>query len=267
MKNKYLYIIGIIIVLMLGGIYNKLTKYQLPESVNLARTLNDAGNQAEAWIKEKATTYTYDGSDLVRLETRALDCELCFSSTFTFTSAHSGFGDRTNVVSLQVLTPHIIEVIHSGGVITSVITDGEYDEMKEKSLNEPALMSVQVYFGNTKKNPNSLDCSEVFPVERIAELRNPPYAATVDLLLGGPTSKEKSAGYFSAINAGVKIQKFTLTNGVAFIDFSKEIERDLGGSCKVTTLRAQVTRTLKEFPGIKNVVISVDGEVESALQP
>jgi len=35
----------------------------------------------------------------------------------------------------------------------------------------------------------------------------------------------------------------------------------------VTAIRAQITETLKQFPTVENVVISIDGRTEDILQP
>ena len=51
------------------------------------------------------------------------------------------------------------------------------------------------------------------------------------------------------------------------MDFSRELNDGVAGSCKVMAIRSQITQTLKQFSEIKGVVISVDGEAEEVLQP
>jgi hypothetical protein len=52
------------------------------------------------------------------------------------------------------------------------------------------------------------------------------------------------------------------------IDFSKDIEIGMGGSCRVSAVRAQIVKTVLAFDkSIRSVVVSVEGEVETALQP
>jgi hypothetical protein len=65
----------------------------------------------------------------------------------------------------------------------------------------------------------------------------------------------------------VLVRGLTIVNGVATADFSKEINAYGGGSARVTAIREQITRTLKEFPSIQQVVIAVEGETEGVLQP
>jgi spore germination protein GerM len=45
------------------------------------------------------------------------------------------------------------------------------------------------------------------------------------------------------------------------------MDYQMGGSCRVTAIRAQITQTLEQFSTIKNVIISVNGSVDEALQP
>jgi len=67
--------------------------------------------------------------------------------------------------------------------------------------------------------------------------------------------------------SNVKIQSLSIENGVAKIDFSKELEQDVGGSCRVSAIRAQITETLKQFETVNEVIISIDSRVEDILQP
>ncbi|HPP18950.1 MAG TPA: GerMN domain-containing protein, partial [Candidatus Dojkabacteria bacterium] len=59
----------------------------------------------------------------------------------------------------------------------------------------------------------------------------------------------------------------SIEDGVARVDFSKELEEGVAGSCKVESIRAQIEETLKQFDNIDSVIISVEGKVEGILQP
>jgi len=128
------------------------------------------------------------------------------------------------------------------------------------------ISKIKVYFNNSKLDPE-FTCVKVFPVEREIPKTAGIARATIEELLKGPTEHEKLNGYTTSINPGVKIQKLVIENGVAKIDFDAEMERGVGGSCRVGAIRSQITQTLKQFPSVKKVVISVDGRVEDALQP
>ncbi len=127
---------------------------------------------------------------------------------------------------------------------------------------------VKVFFQNEKKNPNVIDCSRVFPVLRSVPKSEKAIArAALGHLIGGPDEVEISYGYFSAIPADAGINKLTIANGVAYADFNDRFNFQVGGACQIQTIRAQVEETLKQFPSVKSVVISVNGQTELILEP
>lgn len=128
-------------------------------------------------------------------------------------------------------------------------------------------MTVKVFFGNEKKNPGAIDCAKVFSVERRIPKTQAVGRAALEQLLAGVKANEGKLGYFSQINPGVEIQSLKIENGVAKADFSQELNEGVGGSCKVEAIRAEITETLKQFPTIKSVIISVNGNSETILQP
>ena len=84
---------------------------------------------AESWIRE-APTYKYDGSDLVlahyiQQETIPVRHVL----TYTFTSSHAGYGDRTRPVIARVITDHTIKLTIVNGIVESAIIDEKWDEV------------------------------------------------------------------------------------------------------------------------------------------
>ncbi len=131
-----------------------------------------------------------------------------------------------------------------------------------------ATSKVKVFFGNSIQNPEVLDCSLVFGVERDAPKAPQIARMAVDELLKGPTDTEKEEGYFTSINDGVEVEKLTIdAQGTARVEFSPRLEEAVGGSCRVMAIRAQIIQTLKQFPTVKEVVISINGRTEDILQP
>lgn len=128
------------------------------------------------------------------------------------------------------------------------------------------IVKIKVYFNNANFDPE-FTCVKVFPVEREIAKTSGVARAAIEELLKGPTEQEKAQDYITNINSGVKIQKLVIENGIAKVDFDGEIERAVGGSCRVSAIRSQITQTLKQFLTVKEVVISVDGRTEDALQP
>lgn len=129
------------------------------------------------------------------------------------------------------------------------------------------LMIVKVSFGSSVNNPNAMDCSLVYPIERKIPKTQTTATAAINELLKGLTDEEKSAGYYTSINPGVTLQKLVIKDGIAYADFDEQLENAVGGSCRVANIRSQITQTLKQFSSVQNVVISINGRTEDILQP
>jgi hypothetical protein len=65
----------------------------------------------------------------------------------------------------------------------------------------------------------------------------------------------------------VKLHSLTIDNGVATADFSPELRAYGGGSARVQLIRDQITRTLRQFPTVHTVRITVAGQTDGVLQP
>lgn len=119
---------------------------------------------------------------------------------------------------------------------------------------------VKIFFGNRKEDPDGENCGEVYEVSRrIPKVTGLGKSALSELIFG-PYSEEEDDGYFSQINRNVKINKITVSGGVASVDFSKELISGEEGSCEKEMIKTQITETLKQFPTVKEVKITMDGE-------
>jgi len=147
--------------------------------------------------------------------------------------------------------------------------DGSITSSDEKLITYGIpYKTVYVFYGNTKRNPEMLDCTKVFPVERriASNSRNPPMD-TMKVFLLGPTKQEESDGYIMSTPKNLTINKIEqIASNKAQIDFGKEL-LNVGGSCRVSAIRAEITQTLKQFyPGYE-IIISANGNTEEVLQP
>lgn len=127
-------------------------------------------------------------------------------------------------------------------------------------------LTLKSYFNNSKKDPSN-NCEDVFAVNRIVPKTQAVARAALDELLKGVMPSEKDDGFTTQINRGVEIQKLTIENGVAKVDFNEQLEFGVAGSCRVLGIRAQIEETLKQFPTINDVEISINGKSEGILQP
>jgi putative hemolysin len=139
----------------------------------------------------------------------------------------------------------------------------------EKKESHPIVFgqTVKVFYSNNIKDPEFIDCTNVYSVDRVVEKTSAVGRIALEELLKGPTDAEKTAGYLTSINDGVKINSLIIEGKTAIVDFDESIEKGVGGSCRVTAIRAQITQTLKQFPTVDEVVISVNGRIDDALQP
>ncbi len=126
---------------------------------------------------------------------------------------------------------------------------------------------VKVYFGNEIKNPKTLDCTAVYPVNR--EVANIPAIGKTTLieLLSGITPREQEQGYYTQLTPFTALNSLTIQDGIAYADFNDQLDFQVGGSCRTALISAQIIQTLKQFPTIKSVVISRDGQSKDILQP
>ncbi len=124
-----------------------------------------------------------------------------------------------------------------------------------------------VYFPNAVLNPEA-DCDKVFPVKRFVPLQEAANVMVFGHLLGGVRSEEREEGYFTMLPDGAELISIGgVPEDEITLDFSGALN-NVAGSCRVTTIRAQIERTAQDlFPNAKRIVISVNGDAETALQP
>ena len=133
------------------------------------------------------------------------------------------------------------------------------------AVSKPA--AVKIYFSNSKIDPGAMDCSKNYAVTRSIPPTDAVGRAALEQLLLGPAAAEKAQGFFTSINEGVAINTLIISNGIATVDLSPKLEEAVGGSCRVTAIRAQIVNTLKQFATIKEVIISINGRTDDILQP
>lgn len=128
----------------------------------------------------------------------------------------------------------------------------------------PRTRAVRVFFNRTMSDDGA--CDAVWPVARAVESSRADAEAALVELLEGPTSAERDRGFLTSIPGGVGLRSLRVEEGTAHADFDRTLDR-AAGSCRVLAIRAQIERTLLRLPGVDDVVISVEGDVETALQP
>ncbi|MBI2033831.1 MAG: GerMN domain-containing protein [Candidatus Liptonbacteria bacterium] len=128
-------------------------------------------------------------------------------------------------------------------------------------------MKINAFFSNKIYDPNASDCAKVYPVTRTIKQTQAVARVALEELLRGPTASEVSDGFLTNIPKGVIIQSLTIGDGILRVDFNEALEFQVGGSCRLTAIRSQIRETVKQFPSVRDVVISINGRTEDILQP
>ncbi|MCL5017596.1 MAG: GerMN domain-containing protein [Patescibacteria group bacterium] len=147
--------------------------------------------------------------------------------------------------------------------------DGSIIDLVEVPLNFNDVLTdvYQIYFLNKNLDPQ-MTCLKVFPVLRTASADKLTLKEALNLLLNGLTDKEKEDGYVSNIPENVRINYIKDEGSIVKVDFSKDIENGVAGSCRVTAIKAQIYWTVISFDkNARRVIISVDGNTDNVLQP
>ena len=84
-------------------------------------------------------------------------------------------------------------------------------------------------------------------------------SAALESLLEGPDSFEEGYGLSTAVPDGTQLLGLAIEDGIARVDLTSEFESG-GGSASMQTRLAQVVYTITQFPTVKGVVFSLDGE-------
>lgn len=112
------------------------------------------------------------------------------------------------------------------------------------------------------------DCKALLPVTiRIPRTALPIEASLQRLLALRPTPERPTD--MNSIPEGTKLLSFSLSDeGIATAVFSRELDKDVAGACRVESIRGQITRTLTQFPSVKKVNIIAEGKTaDTTLQP
>jgi hypothetical protein len=114
----------VLLILWVGCVGQK-KSYNLDESRDIARE-----------FVLTSPTYTYDGEGLESVDATTLECDSCWQFTFTFTSRHGGYGDRTGKMVTQAITPHVAAVTVENGKVTRATLDDTWDMIAQKMMGE-----------------------------------------------------------------------------------------------------------------------------------
>jgi len=200
------------------------------------------------------------GGSPLKVTVRDAQGATIFDQTVTVTAAA---GEEYGRFSLTVTLPSL----PAAPVTLSVKRDGkEGVETIERILVYGASdeIPVKVYFSKADSN----ECGLTYPVERMVAGKIAIYRAALEELLKGPNADDVAAGYRTSIPGGVKLKSVAAdAAGTVTADFDDRLAKGVAGACRVESIRAQIGATLKQFPEVHDVVISINGDTEGILEP
>jgi spore germination protein GerM len=95
----------------------------------------------------------------------------------------------------------------------------------------------------------------------------PQNSAGFTTALPSPAEVLSFAGRTAEWGPRVTLRKLALVDGVAQVDFSRELRAYDGDSLRASLIHAQITRTLLQFPQVRDVRITIESEGDTLLEP
>ena len=173
---------------------------------------------------------------------------------------------KDTVIALLVLMLLIVLAIIFGGNVKQL----NHQEIipTEEVIVAAEEIEVDVFFiDRDLMNEGIVDYDDMMEgVKRtvLADSWNPEKA--LELLFNG-LNEEENIRLETSLPAEASWNNLLIEDGIAYLDLSEKFEK-IAGSAAVITLREQITRTLLQFPGINQLVITVAGGLpEESLQP
>lgn len=123
-------------------------------------------------------------------------------------------------------------------------------------------IDLKAYFNKAIMGTESCDDIQIAVTRSIPQTLGVAKASILELLKG-PAERENLT---TSIPMGTYLNNIKIKNGTAYVDFNSTLQ-NYGGSCNAIAIHSQIEYTLKQFPTIKNVIISVNGQTEGILEP
>lgn len=160
-------------------------------------------------------------------------------------------------ISLSVIfaLPRIKRSFEESGMLPLI---QEYRTMQE-GTKEPTITATRIAFPLPSGEAASFTYA-YYPVPIRGAL---PYHETIEKLLQGPPHAALSDGAVSFIPQGTRLLGLTISNKIAYVDFSKEFMVPTAWETSFALRTEQVKRTLRQEYQVRDVLILVEGQLLS----
>jgi hypothetical protein len=125
-------------------------------------------------------------------------------------------------------------------------------------------------FGESvRPHPQRIVAGERIGIAALEALLWGPPRTQIGFQTALPTPQEvlRYPGREPGWGARVTLRSLVIHDGIATADFSPELRAYGGGSARVLAIREQITRTLLQFPTVRDVRITIAGQSEGVLEP
>lgn len=179
-----------------------------------------------------------------------------------FPDASLGVPEPDQMVA-QVITPGYVIWLRAEGELYRYHAAGErVVRVPEQAKAVP--MPVTLYFGNTEFNPDMVDCSLVYPVQRQALLGDNPAEDVLNLLFAGPTEAEQADGFisfFSEETAAI-LQDVRIAADTAYVNLAdiRSLLPAVSSSCGSAAFLAEVETSLRANVPVQRVLFALEGD-------
>ena len=119
-----------------------------------------------------------------------------------------------------------------------------------ETVPSPGVVAYQVWWANA---------DGLFVAYRTQSATPRVGTAALEAVLEGPDDAEHDLGLTTAVPDGTQLLGLVIEDGIARIDLTSEFESG-GGSASMQTRLAQIVYTITQFPTVKGVLFSLDGE-------
>jgi len=123
-------------------------------------TIEESQNVAEDFVKN-SPTYAFDGMEdtLELTATTDLSTPYGWQFTYEFQSLQAGYGDRTDQMMAEVITPHEAVVTVIQGEVTEAVMDGTWDMLAQQELNTAPPETVETITIDSAYNGQEIELS------------------------------------------------------------------------------------------------------------
>ena len=161
------------------------------------------------------------------------------------------------------MTSHTLRAVLSALVVVCQALPAVAQVRHTPGHGGPARQRVKIYLPMEEKEGDPFDPqnpANLHPVTRTVGGASPMREA-LRAMLAGPTAAEKARGY-ADVSFGIKLTGVRTNGGTVRADFTMPPGAAFSGDNSPFYFRDAVEATAKQFPGVKEVIVCLDGVLD-----